>query len=326
MACGSHGGAAIARASVSSASNPVNPVCHAGDAIRDARKPVEAQEPREVKQYYEDSTAAYLEGFGEVFQGSRPHSTNALLNYILEAAELCDGMKILDAGCGVCGPAIWFAEHRNLTVEALTISPLQVHEAKARVEARGLTDRIAVREGDFHRLAELYRPETFDRVLYLETICHARDYRQVLSEAKRVLKPGGFLYIKDFYCRDFRSKPELLMAQLEDLRKLNAAYRLVLPDMASTIDLLSELGFRINYVREPRYDAVFGPWIKFEQTAGVEWKPTLSHLDLISAMEIFCKKEDPRPPTAKGGVADSLPSPKQWLLRMLHGRRGYPPR
>jgi cyclopropane fatty-acyl-phospholipid synthase-like methyltransferase len=276
------------------------------DVIRDARKPVEAQDAASVKKYYDETTAAYLEGFGEVFQGSRPESTVDLLNHITEAADLRDGMKILDAGCGVCGPAIWFAEHRKVKVEALTLSPVQVHEAKTRIAARGLTNRITVREGDFHRLGEVYRPESFDRVLYLETICHASNYRQVLSEAKRVLKPGGYLYIKDFYCQDFRSKPELQESQLEDLRKLNSVYRLVLPDLASTIDLLSELGFRVNYVREPRYRAVFGPWIKFEQTAGLAWSPKLSHHDLISAMEIFCLKPAREPyRMAEGAVQSS---------------------
>jgi len=281
-----------------------------GEAIRDARKPVLAQDPADVKKYYEHTTAAYLEGFGEIFQGSRPESTDDLLNYLIEAAMLKDGLKILDAGCGVCGPAIWFAEHRNLAIEALTISPLQVREARARVGLRGLSGRITVREGDFHQLGELYPPETFDRVLYLETICHARDYRQVLQEARRVLKPGGYLYIKDFYCQDFRSKPELRETQLADLQRLNSVYQLVLPDIASTIDVLSELGFRINYVREPRYDAIFGPWIKFEQKAGLEWKPELSHLDLISAMEIFCRKPLPEADRMAKGAVQSVTAGK----------------
>jgi SAM-dependent methyltransferase len=260
------------------------------EAIRDARKPVLAHDTVDVKNYYDSKTAAYIEGFGEVFQGSRPESTEDLLQYILEAANIADGMKMLDAGCGVCGPAAWIAEHADVNIEALTISPVQVREAQTRVKARGLADRINVREGDFHKLAELYPPETFDRVLFLETICHAHDYRLVLEQAKRVLKPGGYLYIKDFYCQDYRSRPELLEIQLQDLKKLNSVYRLVVPDLASTMDLILELGFHLDYVREPRYAAVFGPWLKYEQAAGIGWNPTLSYLDLISGLEIFCRK------------------------------------
>lgn len=258
--------------------------------IRDARKPVGAHTTEDVRRYYDEKTAAYVEGFGEVFQGSRPESTEHLLDYILDSADMYDGMRILDAGCGVCGPAIWFAEHRDVTIEALTISPVQVREAKTRVTAKGLADRITVREGDFHRLAELYPPDSFDRVLFLETICHASDYRRVLEQVRAVLKPGGYLYIKDFYCPDFRSMPDLIDTQRKDLEALNRVYQLVLPDLASTIDLISELGFSLKFLREPGYEAVFGPWIKFEQVAGVAWNPKLSYLDLIAGMELLCRK------------------------------------
>jgi len=258
--------------------------------IRDARKPIQDHTLDDVKKYYDEKTAVYLEGFGEVFQGSRPSSTSDLLDYILKAADIYDGDSILDAGCGICGPSIYFAKKKNITIEALTLSPVQVREAKQRVHAAGLDHRITVREGDFHQLASLYPTESFERILFLETICHARDYRQVLEQAWRVLKPGGYLYIKDFYCPDFRSKPDLIATQLEDLHALNRVYRLVLPDLPSLLDVVSQLGFVLKYLREPQYEAVFEPWIKFEQLAGLAWNPRLSYLDLIAGMELCVRK------------------------------------
>jgi ubiquinone/menaquinone biosynthesis C-methylase UbiE len=261
-----------------------------GGPIRDARLPIQSQSAVDVKHYYEEKTAAYIEGFGDVFQGSRPASTSDLLDYILKAADINDGMKVLDAGCGVCGPAIWFAQHRDVWIESLTISPLQVRYARARVAAQCLENRITVREGDFHHLADIYPHNSFDRVLFLETICHASDYRQVLKHVMKVVKPGGFLYIKDFYCQDYRSKPDLIATQLEDLKALNRVYHLALPDLVSTMDLIAELGFKFKYLREPGYDAVFEPWIRFEQSAGLAWNPRLSYFDLIAGMELFCQK------------------------------------
>jgi cyclopropane fatty-acyl-phospholipid synthase-like methyltransferase len=261
-----------------------------GGPIRDARLPIPSQSAVDVKHYYEEQTAAYIEGFGDVFQGSRPASTAELLNYILKSADINDGMKVLDAGCGVCGPAIWFAQHCDVWIESLTISPVQVRGARTRVSAQGLESRINVREGDFHHLADIYPKHSFDRVLFLETICHANDYRQVLKQAMEVLKPGGFLYIKDFYCQDYRSKPEIIKAQLEDLKALNRVYHLSLPDLSSTVDLICELGFNFKYLRVPGYLAVFEPWMRFEQIAGFGWNPRLSHHDLIACMEIFCQR------------------------------------
>jgi SAM-dependent methyltransferase len=258
--------------------------------IRDARTPLTAQSPGDVKRYYEEKTAAYLEGFGEVFQGSRPASTSELLDYIIDAAGLTDGSRILDAGCGVCGPSIYFAQKRQLAIEAVTISPKQVREAQKRIDALHLNGRITVREGDFHRLAQIYEPDSFDRVLFLETICHARDYRTVIEQAMRLLKPGGLLYIKDFYCQDFSSKPDLIETQLEDLRALNRVYCLVLPDLVSLLGLVSELGLMLEYLRKPGYNAVFEPWINFDRVAGVAWTPKLPYFELIAGMELCCRK------------------------------------
>jgi ubiquinone/menaquinone biosynthesis C-methylase UbiE len=269
---------------------PTNNETAQDSPIRDARRPLILQTPEAVKHYYNKRTDAYLEGFGEVFQGSRPASTTDLLDYIVQAAELWDGIRILDAGCGVCGPAIYFAQRVNLSIEALTISAVQVAEACQRVQANRLEGRIAVREGDFHRLAEIYEPESFDRVLFLESICHARDYRAVLTQVMQILRPGGMVYIKDFYCQDFRSKPNQIEAQLEDLRALNRCYCLVLPDLPSLLDLVGELGFMLEYLRKPGYNAVYEPWINFDQVTGEPWTPKLPFIEVIAGMELCCRK------------------------------------
>ena len=258
--------------------------------IRDARDPTRTHTVDDVRRYYEEKTSAYMEGFGDVFQGSRPASTSDLLNLIIKSADLYDGMNILDAGCGVCGPAIFFAKNKKITIEAMTISPIQVREAQTRVRAQRMENQITVREGDFHHLASIYPATSFDRILFLETICHAQDYKQVLEQAWKVLKPGGFLYIKDFYCQDFRSKPHLIQDQIEDLKALNRVYTLAMPSLPSLIDLLMLIGFKLKFVRGMDYNAVFEPWIQFEQVAGISWNPKLSHFDLIDAMELMVRK------------------------------------
>jgi len=259
-------------------------------AVRDARQALAVPMADQVQQYYDELTPAYLAGFGAVFQGSRPESTEQLLTHIADGARLQDGQVVLDAGCGVCGPAAWLAGRLQLRVEAVTISDVQVSAGRARVAEQGVADRVSVRRGDFHHLTDLYADNSFDRVLFLESICHAQDYRQVLQQAWRVLKPGGLLYIKDFYCQDFRRKPELMAAQRQDLARLNEVYRLALPDLPSLVDLLLETGFRPRFVREPEYDSVFGPWINYERLAGRSWSPSLSHHDLIAAVELLMLK------------------------------------
>ena len=264
------------------------PAKQMANVVRDARGRISQHSVSDVTRYYNEWTQRYIEGFGEVFQGARPDSTEELLNYIMGAAKLEDGLTVLDAGCGVCGPATWFAGHRNLKVEALTLSEVQVAEAQTRIKSQQLQDRVTVRCGDFHRLAEIYPPASFDRVLFLESLCHAEDYREVLRQAKQVLKPGGFLYIKDFYAVDNRSRPELLELQAQDLAELNRIYCLVMPDIPGTVDIISELGFDIFFMRQPLYTYSPAVWVNFMKHVNVFWTPKLGNPDrVIKAIEFF---------------------------------------
>lgn len=255
---------------------------------RNARQAINQYSTSDVKQYYDKMTSSYIQGFGEVFQGSRPESTDELVDYLIEAARLQDNLTILDAGCGICGPAIMFAERCDLSIEALTLSSVQVGEAQARIANKGLQQRINVRQGDFHHLDRLYTANTFDRVLFLESLCHAGDYRKVLSQAMHVLKPGGFLYIKDFYAIDHRSRPKLLALQAKDLQALNDIYRLVMPDLPSTVDLISELGFEIFFMRKPQYNYSLLAWQNFMQHTNQFWIRESG--DAIQAAEFLAYK------------------------------------
>ena len=143
-----------------------------------------------VENYYDRTTASYIAGFGDVFQGSRPQSTEELLNYILCSSGISDGMRILDAGSGVCGPAIWFAQNRSVSIEALTISQVQVDESIRRISQSGTQNQIKVTKGDFHSLGEIYEHQSFDLVMFMESLCHAENYKTVLLECKNSLSLG----------------------------------------------------------------------------------------------------------------------------------------
>jgi cyclopropane fatty-acyl-phospholipid synthase-like methyltransferase len=261
---------------------------HSPEVVRDVRSTINQHSVSDVKRYYEESTQGYIEGFGEVFQGSRPASTDELLDYITQSARLEDGLSILDAGCGVCGPAIGFAERRKLNIEAITLSKVQVEEAQKRIKNKGLEHQIKVQQGDFHQLAKLYPPNSFDRVLFLESLCHAEDYMQVLQQAKQVLKPGGFLYIKDFYAIDHRSRPQLLDLHTKDLRELNRIYCLVTPGLPDTVDIISELGFDIFYMRKPMYTNTLAAWENFMRHTNNYWVRESG--DAIEAIEFLAYK------------------------------------
>jgi len=123
-----------------------------------------------------------------------------------------EGMRVLDAGCGIGGPAILMAKLGNVIVEAITISGKQAVSAIQSVEAQGCGSRVNVTEGDFHHVADIFGPEHFDVVVFLETVSHSHDWPRLFEEVCKVLKPNGTLYIKDFFLMN--SDDPLMMEQI----------------------------------------------------------------------------------------------------------------
>ena len=91
-----------------------------------------------VARYYDEWHERYMAAFGDTFQSQRTTDIGELFTHIADQAELAPGMRVLDAGCGIAGPALWLARHREVSVAALNISGVQVAEARARVDAAGI--------------------------------------------------------------------------------------------------------------------------------------------------------------------------------------------
>jgi ubiquinone/menaquinone biosynthesis C-methylase UbiE len=233
---------------------------------------------KDVVDHYEKYTADYREVYGEVFQAGRPYNVEELLAHELQSAELDDGQHVLDAGCGVGGPSIWFAKQKKLTIEAMTISPTQQAMAQEAVSAAGLDERIKVSLGDYHKLEEQFAANSFDRILFLESLCHAESYRRVLVSSWKVLKPGGCVYIKDFTKRDFKDDPPTQKRADEFLRKIHDEYSVTLLHKLELAALLEDLGYQVEllglvpFVGEKEDLSI---QVGFEQRVGFHWRDGL---------------------------------------------------
>ena len=136
-----------------------------------------------------------------------------MLNYTIQSAGLNDGQHIVDAGCGVGGPAIHFAKHLDISIQGLTISEKQVAAGKSKIRAQGLENKIQIQKGDYHFLDQIYEKESADAVLFLESLGHSDRPVQVIQAAHKVIKEGGFIYIKDFFQREFINKTREIRTQ-----------------------------------------------------------------------------------------------------------------
>jgi ubiquinone/menaquinone biosynthesis C-methylase UbiE len=161
----------------------------------------------EVREYWKNSHTAYLENVGTTFQagylvaGAGEPSAKDSNELLAGAAGVSPGDTLLDAGCGVCGPAIDIARHIDgVRITGVTISLEQAATATDLIRTAGLGTAISVTVADFHQLP--FAGSLFDVVYFFESAGYSYDPRALFAEVWRVLRPGGAVYIKDVFRRD----------------------------------------------------------------------------------------------------------------------------
>jgi sarcosine/dimethylglycine N-methyltransferase len=112
-----------------------------------------------------------------------------------EIAGVREGQRVLDLGSGYGGAARYLAERRGARVDALNLSRVENERHRALNRERGLEERVVVHDGAFEELP--FDDARFDVVWSQDAILHSGDRPRVLSEAARVLKPGGALVFTD---------------------------------------------------------------------------------------------------------------------------------
>lgn len=203
---------------------------------------------REVGDFYNAQTDSFLKVYGEVIQAFRTNDVKKLLDYQIETIGFEKGQRVLDAGCGVCGPASYFAKNVGVQVEAITISEDQVEKAKKYISDEGLEGKVNVTHGDYHQLEQYYESDSFDVVYFLESFGHATNHEQVLNSAWGMLKPGGKLYIKDLFIKE--AAIESLKNDIQrEVKNINDAYRYNIADLYEVLKFVRKKGYILSSVK-----------------------------------------------------------------------------
>jgi SAM-dependent methyltransferase len=135
--------------------------------------------------------------------------------------------------------------------------------ARARIATAGLERRIHVTAGDFHRLTDVYGREQFDVVYFLESLSHSSRPGEALASVHEVLKPGGAVYIKDYFIRRCDDEEE----QKRVLEVVARVDRLFATKTAWAADIREELrraGFFPLWVARPQFPVDNRRWQRFE--------------------------------------------------------------
>jgi cyclopropane-fatty-acyl-phospholipid synthase len=123
----------------------------------------------------------------------------AMLALYGERAELKDGQRILELGCGWGSLTLWMAErYPQARITGVSNSASQREHIMARAAARGLGN-VEIITCDVNRLALEQR---FDRAVSIEMFEHMRNYQTLLGRIAGWLDVGGKLFVHIFCHRE----------------------------------------------------------------------------------------------------------------------------
>lgn len=238
-------------------------------------------EADKVSKYYDDKTGVYLKIYGNVIQAFRPSSEKNLLKYLKNSIGFKKNQKILDAGCGVAGPAIYFAGECKISIDGITVSEVQANYANQKIKEKKLDNRIKVIKGDYHDLDTYYAENSYDGVIFLESLGHAHNPVMVLEKAAKLIRTGGFIYIKDFFKKEsgnveYQKKVDVVIDRMNE----NYAYHTL--KLIPVIEALRKGNFEIEFIKKFEFKDDTSIRAAFEKHEG---------MNIFEGYEEFCPAE-----------------------------------
>ncbi|KAJ4474400.1 delta-sterol C-methyltransferase [Lentinula aciculospora] len=162
-----------------------------------------------VNGYYDGATDLYEWGWAQSFHFSRFYRGESFAaslarheHFLAAKMNIQSGMRVLDVGCGVGGPAREIATFTDANIVGLNNNEFQVGRARKYTKKRGLEEQVQFVKGDFMKLAEQFGENSFDAVYAIEATVHAPTWEGVYGEIFKVLKPGGVFGVYEWCMTD----------------------------------------------------------------------------------------------------------------------------
>jgi cyclopropane fatty-acyl-phospholipid synthase-like methyltransferase len=108
--------------------------------------------------------------------------------------KLAPAARLLDLGCGPCGPLTFLMKTTGCSGIGLDLSGAALSVGRRRAQSLGLDDRLTVCETDLDSVLPVVT-DTVDAAISLDVILHLRDRLRTFTDVARVLVKGGrFLF------------------------------------------------------------------------------------------------------------------------------------
>ena len=189
----------------------------------------------------------------EAMAASRRFNNQQALKKLRAALDPQPSMRALELACGPGIVAEHLAPHCG-SIVGLDLTPEMVARAAHRTRSAGLAN-TAFLLGDCEALP--FPAASFDAVTTRSAVHHFRDPNAVLSEVKRVLRPGGRLVISDVVSSEDLDESSLHNA-LEILR--DPTHVRMLPE-SELVAVVQSCGFEVESIEAMVATREFDEWL-----------------------------------------------------------------
>ncbi len=143
---------------------------------------------------WNDETLPMSQSFTKLDQ-----SEEDMLAKTCERAQLVDGQKVLELGCGWGSLSLYMASHYpGSQITVVSNSKTQKSYIDQQAIERGLSNLKVITED----MNTFYIEDQFDRIVSLEMFEHMQNYQKLLARLATFLKPDGKLFVHIFTHRE----------------------------------------------------------------------------------------------------------------------------
>lgn len=221
----------------------------------------------EISSHYDTLAEIYNSTYGDTIQSCRPIRLEELHNRVIHLTGMNNSSVVLDAGCGVCGPAIHYANHTSAQIHAITISQKQIEIASDLIKKHKTKGKIELIKGDFNQLEKYYKPKQFNIAVFNESLGHSPDPDKLITTLTSLLNDGAIVYIKDYFIN------ETVTPDVEGIEnvvnEINKNYKYHTMKLNNLISSLRKNNFVLKIISNPDYEKNWQVVFDFETKAGI---------------------------------------------------------